>query len=1122
MDLMSENAVAALGLLVAEAAERLVDEHDQSLDKRAALMKIESPTFQNIDNVLRFEFRVKGNRQPEVTSAIEISPDVEPEGEEEYTPLGTSLTAVPSCSCGVQPSDSKCSHTLAISWWLQEQLGRRSISDVFEFFSELKVDTLAAGRELVAEILNLAEQSTQPAEAEQPTQLQWRIRLSTSTYYSPIAITAYEQRPRKNGKGWTKGREVRSYDLLKRDFSANPVDGRVAALSSTSSYSFEDEYFTEFQAIEQLVGHPNVTWDDADATPIEVYSSELTLGLTPVEVDTDESEPTSGSNVDVEAEPTDELTTRYRPELRLAGFKMDPTTCNVILGYRSPSDPVVVLADRKQNRLFVCPLRDARATKLIQHLFRSDLDDTILDAETAAKLAVSSIVVDSLVRVELPNELAGPIEPISAELVLELLPRPGAGLHISLAMHDERFRETLRPGQSPETVACLTETGPVRLQRDLEAETLAADRAIERFEFQRLIAEGHFQWIAPSDESALDLLARLYNAGDEAPRMIWPEGETIRVRGEITPSSLKVQIDDKRDWFGLTGSVEIDGQHVPLADLLEAVRQKRSLVQVGDREFAKISESFRRRLEQLGDTVVAEKDAFRVADAAVPAVQELIGVDVPLEATARWHESLQRLESLADWTPEKPEALDAELRDYQLDGFQWLARLSQWGVGGVLADDMGLGKTVQALGVLVERADDGPALVVAPTSVGDNWVRETERFAPSLRPLLYRDHDRDQLIKDAVAGDLIIVSYQLLQRDAKRFGSREWNTLVLDEAQFIKNAQTKTSQAVRAIDAQWRIGLSGTPLENHLGELWSLFRTLSPGLLGSWERFRTRFADPIERHKDPTSRESLARLVRPFILRRTKDKVLKELPPRTEITLQAELSKQERKLYEDVRLAAVTELSGTAEGQHAGEQRIRTLAWLTKLRQLACHPRLVDTGWKKSSAKLDLLVSLVEELREGDHRALVFSQFVKHLSVIRETFDAKGISYQYLDGSTPAKERQRRVDAFQNGEGDLFLISLKAGGTGLNLTAADYVIHLDPWWNPAVEDQATDRAHRIGQDRPVTVYRLVAQGTIEEQILQLHADKRELVAGVLDGTDRAAKMNTEDLIQLIKEGATAV
>jgi superfamily II DNA or RNA helicase len=756
---------------------------------------------------------------------------------------------------------------------------------------------------------------------------------------------------------------------------------------------------------------------------------------------------------------------------------------------------------------------------LVQYLLRSDMSDVLLDADAASRFAVACGNVDSLIQVKLPNQLAGPIEPIKAELILELRPRVGAGLHVALAMHDSRFRELLVPGHSPDIVPCLTDAGPVRLKRDLNAEKVIADGVVELFELNQLSSDGAYRWVAESDERALDLLAALHSSGEHAPRLIWPEGETLRVRGEITPSALRVQIDDRKDWFGLTGTITLDGQDIPLAELLAAVQDSRSLVQVGDREFAKISEAFRKRLQQLADTVIVERGAMKVADAAVPAVQELFGTDVPLEATARWRDSIARLEALADWTPDKPQDLNATLRDYQLEGYQWLARLSSWGVGGVLADDMGLGKTVQTLGVLVDRAAGGPALVVAPTSVGDNWVRETQRFAPTLHPHLYRDSDRDKLIEAAKEGDLVIVSYQLLQRDAKRFGSRPWHTMVLDEAQFIKNSQTKTSQAVRAVDAEWRIGLSGTPLENHLGELWSLFRTISPGLLGSWDRFRNRFADPIERHKDDDRRQSLARLVRPFILRRTKDTVLSELPPRTEITLKAEFSKAERKRYEDTRLAALTELSGSGDDQ-AGQQRIRTLAWLTRLRQLACHPRLIDATWKKSSAKLDLLMSLIEELREGEHRALIFSQFVKHLSLVRESLDELGIQYQYLDGATPAKERQLRVDAFQAGEGDLFLISLKAGGTGLNLTGADYVIHLDPWWNPAVEDQATDRAHRIGQERPVTVYRLVAEGTIEERILELHADKRELVAGVLDGTDRAARMDTDDLIKLIKEGVS--
>lgn len=968
----------------------------------------------------------------------------------------------------------------------------------------------------MTELLQFANEPSAEPDASNQTQLQWRVGFSDSRYYSPITITPHEQRPRKNGKGWTKGKEIRPYHLMRRDFSARLVDGQIASLVSNPTYSFEEEHYDEFRALRLLVGHPCVAWDDSKATPIEVHAAELAFRLEPIERDElSETEDSDDDAVETDADM------QYRPQIIVSGINVDVRECEFELGFASAVEPILALADKQHNRLIVCTLRDRRAAQLASYLLQISLDGVVLDSDVASEFAVGCGAVDNLIRIDLPTQLAGPIEEIDSELIIELRPRVGAGLHVALRIHDSRFRDLMVPGHAPQIVPCLTDSGPVRLKRNLEHERQRADGVRHQFDLDRFSPDELYGWVAQSDEDALDLLAAFYQGGETTPRMVWPEGESIRVRGEITPGALRVQIDDGRDWFGLNGSISLDGREVPLAELLAAVRDNRSLVQVGDRQFARISEQFKKRLQQLGDAVVSERGELKVADAAAPVVQELISEDVSLEASARWQESMKRLQDLADWTPAQPSQLDATLRDYQLEGFQWLSRLSSWGVGGVLADDMGLGKTVQALGVLVDRASEGPALVVAPTSVGDNWVRETHRFTPSLTPHLYRDADRTELVKSAGPNDLIIVSYQLLQRDVKNLSSIQWSTLVLDEAQFIKNSQTKTSQAVRKIEANWRIGLSGTPLENHLGELWSLFRTLSPGLLGSWDRFRNRFAEPIERHKDPERRESLAKLMRPFILRRTKDKVLKELPPRTEITLQAELSDTERELYEEARVAALAELNASGGPQdQAGQRRIRTLAWLTRLRQIACHPKLVDPSWTKGSAKLTLLKSLIEELREGDHRALIFSQFVKHLNVIRESLDASGIQYQYLDGATPAKERQRRVDAFQAGEGELFLISLKAGGTGLNLTGADYVIHLDPWWNPAVEDQATDRAHRIGQQRPVTVYRLVAQGTIEEQILQLHADKRELVAGVLDGSDRAAKMGTEDLIQLIKEGVS--
>ena len=1124
MDLITENLPTAFGLLMGEAVSRLVDDHDESLDKRAAMLRVETPKFSQADGQLEFEFRMKPDRKPPYLVRMRIAPEADPDGEDELdSALDLALSAGVECDCDQFkrsnsrfPGHGRCSCTLAVAWYLHEQIARRSSEDVLLFLSDLKTDTVAAGREVVGKLLKLTEEA-QGEITSNTSRVQWRIKVITNQVYGPVSINPFVQRQKKNAKGWSKGRQTPAFDLLRRGAEGTPLDSQVAALTSQANYEVNREYYNLFQAVDLLTRHPNVAWDDADATPIEVTHGEISVALEPVEIDSLDDEERSGeTQIERESDPA-KRKTLYRVGLSVPGIDIDIKQCELVLGNLHPAQPVVLIAETSGNRLIIASLRDRRATRLVSYLLKSDLDEVLLDDEAAHQLTMQIGPLSSLVRVDLPDQLAGPLEDVNAELVLELRPRGGAGMFVELSMFDPRFQGSVRPGEEPMVVPAITDAGPIRLKRDIAAERERANAVVEQFGINRLAAEEAYRWVAQSDEQALDLLARLYDAGDEAPRMIWPEGESIRVRGEITPSALRVQIDDSKDWFGLTGTVSVAGRDVKLEDLLSAVTERRALVRVGDREFAKISDAFRKRLECLGDTLVSERGNLKVADAAVPAVQELLGTDVPIEAAARWSQTIENLESLADYHPDKPDGLDVEFRDYQLDGYRWLARLSRWGVGGILADDMGLGKTVQTLGVLLERNQGGPALVIAPTSVGENWVRETQKFAPELSAKLYREGNRQQLIDSAGPGDLIIVSYQLVQRDAKRFASRVWNTLVLDEAQFIKNAQTKTSRAIRDLEANWRIALSGTPLENHLGELWSLLRTISPGLLGSWDRFRSRFADPIERHKDPERRESLARLVRPFILRRTKEKVLQELPPRTEITLQAHLSTEERQRYDEARVAALAELSGGSE--KPGEHRMRTLAWLTKLRQLACHPRLVDRMWEKGSAKLSLLNSLIDELHDGEHRALIFSQFVKHLGLIRELLDERGIEYQYLDGATPAKERQRRVDAFQDGEGELFLISLKAGGTGLNLTAADYVIHLDPWWNPAVEDQATDRAHRIGQERPVTVYRLVASGTIEEQILEMHSDKRELVAGVLDGTDRAAKMKTEDLIRLIKAGA---
>ncbi|MEN8200927.1 MAG: DEAD/DEAH box helicase, partial [Thermodesulfobacteriota bacterium] len=329
----------------------------------------------------------------------------------------------------------------------------------------------------------------------------------------------------------------------------------------------------------------------------------------------------------------------------------------------------------------------------------------------------------------------------------------------------------------------------------------------------------------------------------------------------------------------------------------------------------------------------------------------------------------------------------------------------------------------------------------------------------------------------------------------------------------IKNAATKRSKAAMALQAKFKLITTGTPVENHLGELWNLFHFINPGLLGTLNRFNERFAVPIERFHNRDARLKLKKLIRPFILRRIKSQVLEELPERTEITLEVEMSEEEKLFYEALRQNALEVLESNREKK---SRHLQILTEIMKLRQACCNPRLITEDTSIGSAKLKVFASVVEELLGGGHKALIFSQFIGHLAILREHLDEKGIDYRYLDGSTSSARRKQEVDAFQAGQGDLFLISLKAGGLGLNLTAADYVIHMDPWWNPAIEDQASDRAHRIGQTRPVTIYRLICKDTIEDKIVKLHQEKRDLAGSLLEGSDMSAKMTSEDLLDLIR------
>ena len=524
-----------------------------------------------------------------------------------------------------------------------------------------------------------------------------------------------------------------------------------------------------------------------------------------------------------------------------------------------------------------------------------------------------------------------------------------------------------------------------------------------------------------------------------------------------------------------------------------------------------LTDSFRRALERLeGVSLEEKKNEVKVSAFRAGLLEELREEGVSLKTDKAFQTIVKRIEAAESLVPKVPEGLRAELRDYQTEGFEWLLRLSSWGAGALLADDMGLGKTVQTIALLLARAKEGPALIVTPAAVLYNWVEEIARFAPGLKVTVFnRESDRAAAVKKAGKNEVLLVTYGVLTSEADLLASRTWATTVLDEAHTIKNRGAKMSKAAMRLTSDARVLLTGTPLQNHLSEIWNLFEFANPGLLGSYEDFSERYIVPIEKGRDRDRQRKLKRLISPFLLRRTKAEVLEELPEKTEITLRVTLSDDERALYETLRKRA-------ADGLEAGAiTSFEALAELTKLRRAVCHPKLVDESLTFASSKSEAFLDLVSDLMSGGHRTLVFSQFTSHLALIRQELEARGIDYLYLDGATPAKERKALVEAFQTGTAPLFLISLKAGGTGLNLTAADYVVHLDPWWNPAVEDQASDRAYRIGQKNPVTIYRLIAEDTIEERILTLHETKKSLADALLEGSDVSSRLSRDEILALL-------
>ena len=669
-----------------------------------------------------------------------------------------------------------------------------------------------------------------------------------------------------------------------------------------------------------------------------------------------------------------------------------------------------------------------------------------------------------------------------------------------------------KPGKGMQTITTSIDGKQVQTKRNLKKENencQAVEALMVDYE-----STGNYAWSLTPEECLL-LLEQLHTMEDTCT-IEWPEGEQLKVvRPQLTPADFNISVGSLAGWFEISGDVQIDEKKkMKIAELVEHINNsKGNFISLGGNDYVRITAQLRKYIDGLSRITSASKGKLRLSPFNVFMLKELENSGVQLKYDKAYKNMIERIEE-ADHTEVKvPRNINADLRDYQKEGYRWMARLAAWGAGALLADDMGLGKTLQTITLLLSRAKEGPQLVVVPTSLIINWRDEIARFAPSLNvQLLNKQGDsRASTVKEAKDFDIIITTYGILVTEEELLTSREWNTIVLDEAHTIKNRDTKMSKAAMKLQTKCRILLTGTPLQNHLSEIWNLMQFANPSLLGSYQEFTDRFILPIERDHNKERQQLLRRIISPFILRRTKSEVLNELPEKTEITLKVDLSSDEWAFYDNIRQQAVAAMENTES------TALQALAEITRLRQAACNVQLVEKKLKIASSKLEAFMQLVSELHDNHHRALVFSQFTSHLALIRQRLDAEGIEYLYLDGSTTAKERINLVDKFQHGDMPLFLISLKAGGLGLNLTAADYIIHLDPWWNPAIEDQASDRAYRIGQQNPVTVYRLIAAGTIEEKIISLHQTKKNLADALLEGSDMSATMTREEMLALLRE-----
>ena len=679
---------------------------------------------------------------------------------------------------------------------------------------------------------------------------------------------------------------------------------------------------------------------------------------------------------------------------------------------------------------------------------------------------------------------------LTAEVVFDYLGTPVAGRHSRWAVVQREQNRCILRDRSFED-RCWQRLRELGFRKRLNVSQAAADVEIPRRDLaqavRQLIEDG---WSVCADGS------QVRQAG----------GLQFRVRSNI-------------DWFDLNANIDFEGHKVEFPELLRTLDRGDSIVRLDDGSLGILPEEWLEQIGMISGLGTRDGSSLRFSNSQAALLDALLASQKEVEFDLRFEELRDRLRSFAGVERVNvPRKFIGELRDYQKDGLSWMTFLREFSLGGCLADDMGLGKTVQFIAMLVKHRSDRkkqlPSIVVVPRSLIFNWHAEFGRFAPQIKVMEYTGLERATLRSQFAKTDVILTTYGTVRRDVNELKDVDFDYIVLDEAQTIKNSASQIARASRLLRGRYRLALSGTPIENNAGDLWSIFEFLNPGMLGRSSAFRRHVADP----ESENTRDLVARGLKPFILRRTKEQVASELPQRLEETIFCEMDDDQRRLYDELRVHYRDSLLGLVEKNGLAKNRMHVLEALLRLRQAACHPALLNRGDESDAfAKLEFLIPHLKELVAENHKSLVFSQFTSMLSIVRHHLDELGINYEYLDGQT--RDRKMCVTRFQEDpDCRIFLISLKAGGLGLNLTAAEYVFLLDPWWNPAVEAQAIDRAHRVGQTRTVFAYRLICRDTVEEKILQLQQKKRALADAILDGADRGSilkDMSLEDLELLL-------